>query len=213
MRRPVDHAVIGDGTAEHALRGVDPAQDYPCPVGTPVYAPFAVVRIERFTTSAGGMSIRGTAANGDQWIMQHLSGYITQPGLTEGSHVAYSGNTGSATTGPHVHHYVILAGTRRNPEDAGLYDHPQTAGETTRPFEEDDMFTDDDRKMLEDVQRRIRGDNPDADMLQEIRERVTAVRDRVRGDAPNVDMLQDTLGQVEALRTELAALVTNLRAS
>lgn len=85
------------------------------------------------------------------------------------------------------------------------------AGDGSHPFEEDDMFTDEDRALLQDVQKRVRGDNPDADMLQEIKERVTSIRDRVRGDDQNVDMLQDTLGQVEALRTELAAAVAALK--
>lgn len=56
---------------------------------------------------------------------------------------------------------------------------------------------------VREVRIRVRGDNPDADILQEIRERVTSIRDRVRGDDKNVDMLQNTFGQVQALRKEL----------
>ena len=158
----------------------------------------------------------------------NLPGYGTQ--LTAGDDLVplarstnpYAGDDymGSASDGPHCHFVVSTNPATAYSPRAGTVIDPRpiiraalggdTAGSSSRPFEEDDMFTDEDRALLQDVQKRVRGDNPDADMLQEIKERVTSIRDRVRGDDQNVDMLQDTLGQVEALRTELAAAVAAL---
>ena len=134
MRRPLDHAIIGDGTAEHAARRVGPAQDYPCPVGTPVHAPFTASRVVRSGTvkDDGGLRLTGYADNGDYWVIQHLSAYTNRDHADEGAIVALSGNTGTKTTGPHVHHYVVLDGTRYNPEDIGLY--ASTASDNARPF-------------------------------------------------------------------------------
>lgn len=211
MRRPVD-ARLGDGTAEHALRGVGPAQDYPCPVGTPVRAPFAAKRIIRWgdDNAPGGYALSGYAENGDFWVLQHLSEYRNGRSGDEGEIVALSGDTGTQIWGAHLHHWVSIGGTRYNPEDIGLYDNPQTAGDSSHPFEEDDMFTDQDRALLEDVQRRLRGDKENVDMLQEIREDTDDIQRRVRGDKPALDMLQDALGQIEAARADIAAIAAKI---
>lgn len=64
--------------------------------------------------------------------------------------------------------------------------------------EEDDMFTDADRALLLEIKTRIRGRNPNADLLQIIEaasvntERAAVdTQRRVRGDNPNADMLQE----------------------
>lgn len=126
--RPVN-ALIGDGTAAHASRGVGAAQDYPCPIGTPVVAPFAAVRIVRWgdDDALGGFALTGYAANGDYWVVQHLCAYLDHGSASEGEAVALSGNTGRWTDGPHVHHYLVVGGVRCNPEDIGLYNHPEPA--------------------------------------------------------------------------------------
>ena len=56
---------------------------------------------------------------------------------------------------------------------------------------------------VKDIQMRVRGGNPDADMLQIIEAATTDTAKRVRGESPAVDMLQDILGHLKAA---LAAL-------
>ena len=56
---------------------------------------------------------------------------------------------------------------------------------------------------VKDIQMRVRGGNPDADMLQIIEAATTDTAKRVRGEHPAVDMLQDILGHLKAA---LAAL-------
>lgn len=118
MRRPVDAPyTLGDGDAAHAARGIGPAQDYGVPVGTPVRAMFAVVRTVKSggPTASGGHTLTGYAANGDYWCYQHLSEWTTAA-AAEGAVVAQSGNSGTATSGPHLHAYAVIGGTRINPE-------------------------------------------------------------------------------------------------
>lgn len=158
MRRPVD-APLGDGTAEHALRGVGPAQDYPCPIGTPVRAPFAAKRVIRWgdNDADGGFALSGYADNGDFWVLQHLSEYRNSRTAEEGEVVALSGNTGAWTYGPHLHHWVSIGGTRYNPEDIALY--AATAGDNSTPFDpQEDTMTDDDfNRIRQIVQEEIAG--------------------------------------------------------
>lgn len=59
--------------------------------------------------------------------------------------------------------------------------------------------------LLREVKKRIRGENPDADMLQIIEAATTDTAKRVRGEQPAVDMLQDILGHVKAVLTALKA--------
>ncbi len=120
MRRPVDipPATIGDGDAEHALRGVGPAQDYPCPIGTPVHAPFAASRIVHWgdQDAPGGLAVTGYAAADTYWTVQHLSSRQALNSAAEGEVVALSGNSGSSTTGAHVHTVIVINGRRVNLE-------------------------------------------------------------------------------------------------
>lgn len=151
MRRPIDNAVIGDGTAAHAARGVGPAQDYPCPVGTPVHAPFAAKRIIRWGNddSDGGYALSGYADNGDFWVLQHLSEYRNERSGAEGDVVALSGDTGTQIWGAHLHHYLVLGGVRINPEDRGLYDAPAPADTgTARPLTLDTLEKPDMRPFI-----------------------------------------------------------------
>jgi hypothetical protein len=144
MRRPVNvpPARIADGDQEHAERGVGPAQDYACPIGTPVYAPFDTERMVRWggDNSPGGLSLTGYAPNGDSWTVQHLShqGFLST--AREGQQVANSGDTGTSTTGPHVHAHFTINGVRINPENAlaqlASLPEPQPFPETK---EDDDM--------------------------------------------------------------------------
>lgn len=116
-RHPVDAPFTrGNDTAEHAKYRppVGPASDYGVRIGTPVYPIFPVVRLERHgsSTADGGYELRGFAANGDWWSVQHLSAYVRRDAAGEDDQVAWSGNTGRLTIGPHVHAYVVVRGVR-----------------------------------------------------------------------------------------------------
>lgn len=50
--------------------------------------------------------------------------------------------------------------------------------------------------LLREIKKRLRGENPDIDMLQEIRIYTAETQLRVRGPKPDIDMLQDILGRV-----------------
>ena len=77
--------------------------DFGVPTGTPVYAPVAghvwTTHYER-----GGNRLTITMADGTKVGFNHLSRFAKRSGkVNKGDLVAYSGNTGTATTGPHLH--------------------------------------------------------------------------------------------------------------
>lgn len=93
----------------HAQRGVGPATDYGVPWGSPVHAPFAG-RAEAYWTDEGGWGIR-IYGEDEIFCAQHLAEKPAEGDVAWRQVVAKSGNTGSATTGPHVHAYIILRAT------------------------------------------------------------------------------------------------------
>jgi hypothetical protein len=119
MRRPLDSYRVTGDTKEHASYGVGPATDYGAPngkilpIGTPVKAPFPLARVERWGLRydddfPGGLAINAFSKDGRfQFVGQHLDGWKDHPGLDEGDVIAFSGNTGPRTTGPHLHCYVV----------------------------------------------------------------------------------------------------------
>ena len=93
----------------HAASGVGPATYYAVPHGTPIHAPFSG-QAQSYWTDEGGWGIRLTGED-EIFCGQHLaekpaSGYVNHRDV-----VAISGNTGSATTGPHIHAYIIIKAT------------------------------------------------------------------------------------------------------
>ncbi|GAB2702419.1 hypothetical protein BKA24_001679 [Microbacterium marinum] len=107
-KRFFDYPVTAD-RAEHARRGVGAATDYACPMGSLVDAPFAGA-LTRRDTSDGGFGLRLT---GDRFVFvaQHLSEPVKPGRVAWRSGVARSGNTGTATTGPHVHAWILVRAT------------------------------------------------------------------------------------------------------
>jgi len=96
-------------TAEHAAYGVGPASDYATPMRTVIDAPFAGT-LAPFWTGEGGNSLRLDGAD-EIFVAQHLD---VQPGsgpVDWKSPIALSGDSGSLTTGPHVHTYIIIKAT------------------------------------------------------------------------------------------------------
>lgn len=100
---------IGGDRAEHAAVGVGPATDYECPLRTVIDAPFAGV-LTPYWTAAGGNSLK---LEGDRFIFhaQHLFAQPASGAKAWRSAIATSGSTGSKTTGPHVHCYIIVKAT------------------------------------------------------------------------------------------------------
>lgn len=110
MRRPVDdsYPVTGD-RASHAAYNVGPATDYGTPIGTPVVAPFAG-RLSKYITDTGGLGVILDGADAT-FHGQHLWVRLTDGDYAEGDRIALTGNTGTKTTGPHLHCYVIVHAT------------------------------------------------------------------------------------------------------
>ncbi|WP_294947773.1 M23 family metallopeptidase [uncultured Microbacterium sp.] len=131
MRRPVDGRwpITGD-RASHAAYGVGPATDYATPIGTEVVAPFTGDLVS-YVTSEGGLGVKLT---GDKatFYGQHLWVRLPSGHYDEGARIASTGNSGTLTTGPHLHCYVIVhaTGERLSMEEYLAI----TAADTARPF-------------------------------------------------------------------------------
>lgn len=141
MRRPVDdrYPVTGD-RASHAAYNVGAATDYGTPIGTPVVAPFAG-RLSKYVTDAGGLGIILQGAEAD-FYGQHLWVRLADGDYAEGERIALSGNTGTQTTGPHLHCYVIVHATG---ERLAMEEYlARTASLDPHPFDprkdDDDMY-------------------------------------------------------------------------
>ena len=93
----------------HAKRGVKPATDYAVPWGTPIHAPFAGTA-QSYWTNEGGWGIR-LVGKDYTFCGQHLAEQPRAGSYEHRAIVAKSGNTGSATTGPHIHAYIIINAT------------------------------------------------------------------------------------------------------
>lgn len=75
--------------------------DVMCPTGTPVYAPFTgTVTSNPFPEGGNVIDFR---ANGYVFRMLHLSKIVRTGAVNEGDLIGYTGNTGTLSTGPHLH--------------------------------------------------------------------------------------------------------------
>jgi len=108
MRRPLEgvRRVTGDSSTHPAG---NPATDYGADTGEPICASFAGT-LSLWSSERGGNSFTITAP-GVAVSGQHLDGYARAAGLVvEGEVVGSVGNTGTATTGPHLHYYIVVNG-------------------------------------------------------------------------------------------------------
>lgn len=83
--------------------------DFKVPIGTPIVAPCdgSVLKVV-FNAARGNTAIFDFTVKGQEWGMElcHLRELPPVGYFKEGQVIAYSGNTGSASTGAHVH--VVL---------------------------------------------------------------------------------------------------------
>ena len=97
---------VSCNAACHAADGVGPATDYATPYGTPVHAPFAGTA-QPYWTDEGGWGVR-LVGKDETFCGQHLAEKPRAGTYNHRDVVAITGNSGSATTGPHIHAYIIL---------------------------------------------------------------------------------------------------------
>lgn len=104
------------GCQAHINAGLGCGLDTVASVGTELFAPFDG-KLETYYGNQGGNWARITRINGDVIEMAHLSKYVVKSGnVKAGQLIAYTGNTGSVTTGPHLHIQIIRDGKRLDPE-------------------------------------------------------------------------------------------------
>ncbi len=105
------------GCKEHVAAKLSCAADYISDVGTPIYAPCSGT-IYHFQEKKGGLWIGIRRDDGMHFEFAHLSKRLLPQGkfCTVGDQIALSGNTGTETTNPHLHHQIIHNGGRIDPE-------------------------------------------------------------------------------------------------
>lgn len=93
----------------HQSRGVGPATDYEAPYGSVVNAPFAGYA-QPYWTDEGGWGVRLTGED-EIFCGQHLAAKPAEGWVAWRDNCGTTGNSGSATTGPHIHAYIIIKAT------------------------------------------------------------------------------------------------------
>lgn len=107
--KPVTGKVTSEfGTRIHPKTGVKQFHnglDIAVPIGTPVFAPNDSVVSALVKNDAGGNQLVIRLKNGDVIGFAHLSKYNVKKlqNVKKGDIIAFSGNTGTHTTGAHVH--------------------------------------------------------------------------------------------------------------
>lgn len=162
----------GVGSTFH--RGID----YAVPIGTAVRAPAAGVVIETGTDAKLGRYVLIDHGNNTQSKFGHLSDnrvVTTGTAVEQGQLIGRSGNTGSATTGPHLHYTVLVNGKPVDPRK-GIF-----VGDGPGRFETNQgEALQDYTEALED--REQRQDNFNLKVRQETEERQRAA-DALRAEA------------------------------
>lgn len=133
---------VSCNAACHASRKVGPATDYAVPWGTPIHAPFAGVA-SPFKTVEGGSGIR-LVGKDYTFVGQHLAELPRNGSYDWRAVIAKSGNTGTATTGPHIHAYIIINATGERVSFQKWYEdiiHGGTSVPTPKPAPVGKKFT------------------------------------------------------------------------
>lgn len=103
------------GFDAHRSAGLGGAADYKATF-VPLYSPVEGT-VLLFEDVRGGNWIRVTDTEGRNWEMAHLSqrGVKTGDRVTPGQLIGTTGNTGTVTTGPHLHLQVLNGAMRLDP--------------------------------------------------------------------------------------------------
>lgn len=115
-------------------------EDYGSPIGTPIYTNQKMTVIEAREMTGYGNAVMARDENGYVHTFGHLAnqGTLVRPGQTinPGDKIAYTGNTGDRTTGPHLH-YDIRKSSLKSPGNSEGYVDPKSINPATgRPFNE-----------------------------------------------------------------------------
>lgn len=94
--------------------------DFQAAMGTTVLCPRDGVVRDAYTSTAGGITLVIDHGGGHTTRYLHLSGYLVNVGdtVTVGQSIALSGNSGTSSSGPHLHFEIRIDGT---PVDAMEY--------------------------------------------------------------------------------------------
>jgi hypothetical protein len=115
---PLQQRKLIRGASAHIAAGLGAAADYQANY-VDLFLPFDG-RIERFggPSFEGGYWLRLIRPNGDKLEFAHLSKYLVANGTYKaGTLVAHTGNSGTITSGPHLHVQIFnSAGKRLDPE-------------------------------------------------------------------------------------------------
>lgn len=109
--RPVKPTPINDDFAAHVKRGAaTPGLDYNCPVGQSVWASDRgiVVAASNNPNSGAGKHVVIKHRDGSKTYYYHLSQVFVGNGqrVQRRDEIGKSGNTGTQTTGPHLHYAI-----------------------------------------------------------------------------------------------------------
>lgn len=119
------------GCQAHIAAGLGCGADYVAATGTPLFAPKDGTIAKQYTGNEGGKWLWFTDKAGNSLQFAHLSAYVG--GLRtvkEGELIAKTGNTGSITTGPHLHVQILKGTTRLDPEQYNWVDNPPPPANT-----------------------------------------------------------------------------------
>lgn len=132
MRTPIEGARITSnfGMRFHPVlhyNRLHGGTDFGAPVGTPVYSSADGTVVNASPSGCGGNWVFVNHKDGMQTRYFHLSRYAeglhAGQAVKQGETIGYSGNTGTCTTGPHLHYEVHINGEKVDPmsivSDAG----------------------------------------------------------------------------------------------
>lgn len=110
--------VLIRGCQAHINAGLGCGADYVASIGTPLVAPADGTLSKQYTGNQGGKWLWFTDKDGNSLQFAHLSKYVGGLRVVrKGELIAYTGNTGQLTTGPHLHVQIISpSGVRLDPE-------------------------------------------------------------------------------------------------
>lgn len=113
---PLKQRKLIRGCQAHINAGLGCGADYVANY-VDLFSPF-IGKVEIYSGVQGGKWLRLTRTNGDAIEFAHLDKYLVQNGdqVQAGLLIAKTGNTGTVTTGPHLHVQIFRDGKRLDPE-------------------------------------------------------------------------------------------------